>query len=280
MNYYYISLFHTLPNDIGSIDEEIIAHWEQKKGTYTPWHVHQEIQNPQTPQPEDQSTPVATPSDHPFGPMQMNEWKLISHLHPGYNIEIDVPEIIGYRDFNANENWSHTYIHLHLQEPAIFFFEFNQSNIQSQLHPSSNLPQDHTLSPTQKETFTIVLSHFKNPSPKPPLIIIIQGTTQTGKYHLIKCLQHAFIEKSSISINPLLLLAPNDVASFNINSLTIHSILRIHIQSMHHFEGKSLLHLQDHLYHVEYVLIDEKSFIGPKRLSCINNFLREVFPLH
>jgi len=91
--------FHTLPNDIGSIDAEIIAHWEQRKGTYTPWHIHQEIENPQTPHTEDQST-----SDTPLNSMQMNEWKILSQLHPSYNIEVDDLDIIGYHDFDANHN--------------------------------------------------------------------------------------------------------------------------------------------------------------------------------
>ena len=49
--------FRTLPDDIGSTDTEIIAHWEQKKGAYTPWHVHREPENPQSPPTEDQPTP-------------------------------------------------------------------------------------------------------------------------------------------------------------------------------------------------------------------------------
>lgn len=91
--------FWTLPNDIGSTDVEIITHWEQKKGTYTPWHVHQEIENPQTPHVEDQTT-----IDTPPNSMQMNEWQILSQLHPGYNIAIHDLDMIGYHNFDANHN--------------------------------------------------------------------------------------------------------------------------------------------------------------------------------
>ena len=157
----------------------------------------------------------------------------------------------GHRYFDVNYNWSHTSIPLHLQGTAIHFIEFNHSNIQNQHHPFPTVPQNHTFSPTQKIVFTVVLSHFKNPSPKPPLRIIIKGTTRTVKSSLIKWLQHAFMEDSPTITNPTLLLAPIGVATFNINNLTIHSTLHIPIQSMHPLEGKSLLHLQEQLQHVE-----------------------------
>ena len=111
--------------------------------------------------------------------MQMNEWEILYHLHPCYNIEIDSLEIIGHRDFDFNHNWSHTSIPLHLQETTINFIEFNCSNNQNQHRPLSTLPQYHTLSPTQQKYFTLVISHFKSPPPNPSLKIIIKGTTGT-----------------------------------------------------------------------------------------------------
>ena len=97
---------------------------------------------------------------------------------------------------------------------------------------------------------------------------------------MIKFLHHVFVENSPTNKNPLLLLPPTGVAAFNINALTIHSALRIPIQTMHPLEGHPLLQLQEQLRHVKYILIDEMSFIDPKMLSRIDDRLREASPLH
>ena len=47
---------------------------------------------------------------------------------------------------------------------------------------------------------------------------------------------------------------------------------------MHPIERQPLIHLQEKLCHVTYILINEMSFIGPKILSQIDDRLREVFP--
>ena len=189
--------FRTLPGDIGSTDAEIIAHWEQKKGTYTPWHVHRENEHPQSPPTEDQTTANTPPAS-----MQMNEWQILSQLHPSYNIAIDDLNMIGYLDFDVNHNWSQNIIPPPLQETTSNFIDFNHSAIQNQHHSFSDLPNDHTLSPTQSIAFTTIFSHFEAPSPKPPRKIIIQGTGGTGKSHLIKCLHQAFVENSPANKNP------------------------------------------------------------------------------
>jgi len=108
--------------------------------------------------------------------------------------------------------------------------------------------------------------------------MLIQGTASTGKSHLIDCLRDTFLAKSTPNSSPFLLLAPTGFATFNIKALKIHSSLHIPLVSMHPLEGQPLLHFQEKLFHVKYILIDEMSLIGPKLLSHINDCLREVFP--
>ena len=47
---------------------------------------------------------------------------------------------------------------------------------------------------------------------------------------------------------------------------------------MHPLEGQSLSKIQEELFHICYVLIDEMSFIGPKMLTQIDARLRQDFP--
>jgi len=88
-----------------------------------------------------------------------------------------------------------------------------------------------------------------------------------GKSHLIDFLKDSFIIESLPTSNPLLLVAPRGVSVLNKKALTIHSSLHIPLVSMHPLEGQPLLHLQEKLFHVKYILIDEMRFIGPKLLS-------------
>lgn len=74
------------------------------------------------------------------------------------------------------------------------------------------------------------------------------------------------------------MLALTSIVRFNVKVFTIHSSLHIPLVSMHPLEGEPLLHLQEKLYHVKYILIDEINFIGPKLISRIDDHLREVFP--
>jgi len=96
--------------------------------------------------------------------------------------------------------------------------------------------------------------------------MLIQGIVGMGNSHLVYFLKDTFLVESLPNSSPLLLLAPTDVATFNINALTIFSSLHITLVSMHPLEVQPLLHLQEKTIHVKYILIDEMSFIGPKLL--------------
>ena len=188
--------------------------------------------------------------------------------------------MLGHRDFDTNHNWGHTQIPLHLQNSTISFLDLNSSSNQAELQPFSIPASPNCFSPTQRTTFEIIMSHYTQHTTTKPLRMIIQGTAGTRISFLMGWLQAAFSSSSPNNSSPLLLLAPTGVAAFNINSLTIHSALRIPINTMLPLEGQALANLQEWLLHIRYVLIDEMSFIGPKLLSNIDSRLREAFPSH
>ena len=108
--------------------------------------------------------------------------------------------------------------------------------------------------------------------------MIIQGTTRTGKSHLIKCIRHALRGNAQTQQQQILILAPIGVAAFNINATTIHSALKIPIKDMHPLSGQGLTTFQEAMRYIRYILIDEMSFIGPKLLLKIDIRLHEYFP--
>ena len=69
----------------------------------------------------------------------------------------------------------------------------------------------------------IILQHSKQQGTKEPLRMIIQGTAGTGKSYLINTIKKALYSQAVTGHNPLLLLAPTGVATFNIHATTIHT---------------------------------------------------------
>lgn len=152
--------------------------------------------------------------------------------------------MLSHRDFDSNHNWAHTIIPSTLKEIIIHFIYFNRSSTQIHSSPSPVPFSLTSLLPTQQVSFNIVLTHFRTTSSIPPLRILIQGTSGTGRSHLIDFLKDTFLVESAPNSSSFFLLAPTSVTKFNIKVLTINYSLRIPLVSMHPLEGKPLLHLQ------------------------------------
>ena len=69
----------------------------------------------------------------------------------------------------------------------------------------------------------IILQHSKQQGTKEPLRMIIQGVAGTGKFYLINTIKKKIYSQTVAGHNPLLLLAPTGVATFNIHATTIHT---------------------------------------------------------
>jgi hypothetical protein len=123
------------------------------------------------------------------------------------------------------------------------------------------------------------LKHSIEKDNNPPLRMIIQGITGARKSYLIGCIKETLSSTKKFLQNPLLLLALTNVATFNIQAYTIHSPLHSYKYFLS-LEGKSLSSLQEDLKHIQYILIEKMSFIGPTIFSHINEHLQEAFSLY
>ena len=135
-----------------------------------------------------------------------------------------------------------------------------------------------TFSTNQHTTFNIIMHHLQAKEQKEPLKMIIQGTTGIGKSNLIHYIKEALSSQAKSGHSPLLLLAPTRVATFNIHAAIIHAGLRIPIKDMRPLHGQSLTMFQEEIKHIQYILIDEMSFIGSRLFVQIESRLREAFP--
>ena len=180
-------------------------------------------------------------------PMQLDEWELLSQLHPTNDIQISDLDILGRHDFDKNHNWHDTTIPLIYLELAINFIQNNRSHHHLPQPSYSDTPNYQTLSPTQTKSHSIVMNHSTNILTSPPLRMVVQGITGTGKSFFIRCIRESPSLTKNFSQSPILLLAPTDVVAFNIQASAIHSTLQILIKNFMSLEGNSLSKLQEEL---------------------------------
>ena len=103
------------------------------------------------------------------------------------------------------------------------------------------------------------------------LLMIIYGTAGTGKSHLI----HAIASQMK---HDCCLTATTGIAAFNINGVTIHSLLQLPIRNhgAKDLEGSALMRLQEKLKGKRYILIDEMSMLGQTSFTWIDKRLRQA----
>lgn len=128
-----------------------------------------------------------------------------------------------------------------------------------------------TFSTMQSRAFHLVQKHFQNPHPQAPLHLIINGEAGTGKSYLINAL-HNFLGQSCI------VTATTGKASFNIDAITIHSLLNLPVGSRGNsdLKGQPLSRLQMRLTGCNYILIDEYPMLGQRLLGWIDKRCRQA----
>ena len=147
--------FPNIPLDIGALDDAIVQNWEALSLTYNPWHVDRKPIDPIS-LPED--TMVTDNLQYPQ-PMQLDEWELLSQLHPTNDMQLSDLDNLGRCDFDKNHNWHDTTIPLDLQELSIDFIQNNRSEHPLPQPAFSNTPNSMTLSPTQMKAHSIIMNH-------------------------------------------------------------------------------------------------------------------------
>lgn len=128
-----------------------------------------------------------------------------------------------------------------------------------------------TFSSMQSLAYNIVKDHFENPNPQSPLHLIINGFAGTGKSYLISALRNLMQQNCTVT-------ATTGKASFNINGITVHSLLNLPVGARGNtdLKGRALVRLQDKLQNIKYILIDEYSMLGQTLLGWIDKRCRQA----
>lgn len=113
-------------------------------------------------------------------------------------------------------------------------------------------------------------NHFQNTNPN-PLFLLIKGIAGSGKSYVIDALRNLLKTQCRV-------LAYTGKASFNVNGITFHSLLKLPIGTKRHsdLKGIALEQLQANLENVKYLIIDEYFLVGQSLLGWIDSRCRQA----
>ena len=139
---------------------------------------------------------------------------------------------------------------------------------QDQLFQGVNI---NLFSDEQRLAYDIITTHSNKIKPKEPLRLIINGVAGTGKGYLINGVYNHLKDKCIVT-------ATTGKASYNINGVTVHSLLRLPINSttQKDLSGQALSRIQERLRGVDYLLIDEYSMLGQTTMGWIDRRCKQA----
>ncbi|KJK73347.1 hypothetical protein H634G_11488, partial [Metarhizium anisopliae BRIP 53293] len=122
------------------------------------------------------------------------------------------------------------------------------------------------------------MDHFLTREPS-QLLLHVDGGGGTGKSYLINLLSAHLQAAAAGRGTPVWRAAPTGVAGNQISGTTLHSLLHLPInKDFKPLSAVDKAQLQKKLRDIKYLIIDEKSMLGLRQLSWIDDRLREAFP--
>jgi len=140
------------------------------------------------------------------------------------------------------------------------------------------------LSPHQRLLYDTFVGHYQqvlDGQAPPQLLVQVDGKGGTGKSHALLCTSDRLEQMARENGHrcPVARVAPTGVAANNIRGSTLHSLLSLPVNSsMNVLDQAALGRLQARLQDYHYYIIDEKSMIGLRQLSFIDQRFRQAYP--
>ncbi|CUS11222.1 unnamed protein product, partial [Tuber aestivum] len=149
-----------------------------------------------------------------------------------------------------------------------------------------------TLNQEQRQVHDSVIEHFlecqaqleleiNERIPVKPLLMIVSGIAGSGKSYTIHAINTSLnrMNREADSYSILCVTAFTGVAAFNINGVTLHSLIQLGLKENDPvLTPARLLELQLKLQYIRYIIVDEMSMISSTLLARIDNRLRQIFP--
>ncbi|KJZ72876.1 hypothetical protein HIM_07820 [Hirsutella minnesotensis 3608] len=208
------------------------------------------------------------------------DWHELARMLPDHPLEEDDIDVLGRRDVDVNYDWT-PHVGRYTDDGILHGDFWKQRKAENPLH----LDVDHqpleardTLNPEQRLVYDTVMGHFLTQACS-QLLLHVDGGGGTGKSYLINLLSAHLQAASGGRGTPVWRAAPTGVAGNQISGTTLHSLLHLPINK--DFKPLSAIdkaQLQKKLRDIKYLIVDEKSMLGLRQLSWIDDRLREAFP--
>ena len=204
----------------------------------------------------------------------LHEWMIYTQMRPGQKIE---EAILGLRELDFTYNWSRTFSTY--QQPYSLRNFIRDHQTSHQVESDMNFPSV-ILSIEQKKVLSLVQSqiHFLKTGIKNQQFrqsVIIQGKAGSGKSTLIQSIKATL--NQDFGFDSFIVMAPTGAAAVNVGAMTLHSALKINIDSsLRPLSMINLQNLQENFQNVWFVIIDEMSLLGCSLLKKVDLRLREA----
>ncbi|KJZ67995.1 hypothetical protein HIM_12617 [Hirsutella minnesotensis 3608] len=194
---------------------------------------------------------------------------------PDHPLEEDDIDVLGRRDVDVNYDWT-PHVGRYTDDGILHGDFWKQRKAENPLH----LDVDHqpleardSLNPEQRLVYDTVMGHFLTQACS-QLLLHVDGGGGTGKSYLINLLSAHLQSASGGRGTPVWRAAPTGVAGNQISGTTLHSLLHLPINK--DFKPLSAIdkaQLQKKVKDIKYLIVDEKSMLGLRQLSWIDDRL-------
>ena len=213
-------------------------------------------------------------------PVVEEDWHELARMLPDRPLEEEDIDILGRRDIDVDYDWTP---HVgRYTDDGILKGDYWKQRKAANRH---NLDVDHqpleardSLNRGQRLVYDTVIDHFLTQESS-QLLLHVDGGGGTGKSYLINLLSAHLQAAAAGRGTPVWRAAATGVAGNQISGTTLHSLLHLPInKDFKPLSAVDKTQLQKKLKDIKYLIIDEKSMLGLRQLSWIDDRLREAFP--
>ncbi|KAJ3455288.1 hypothetical protein MRS44_013888 [Fusarium solani] len=198
-------------------------------------------------------------------PIAEEDWHELARMLPDRPLEEEDIDILGRRDIDINYDWT-PHVGRYADDGILNSDYWKQRKAENTLDldvDDQPLEARDSLNPEQRIVYDTVMGHFLTQDPS-QLLLYVDGGGGTGKGEGDTCLACC---------------ANGGVAGNQISGTTLHSLLHLPInKDFKPLSPVDKTQLQKKLKDIKYLIIDEKSMLGLRQLSWIDDRLREAFP--
>ncbi|OWT42329.1 ATP-dependent DNA helicase PIF1 [Pochonia chlamydosporia 170] len=213
-------------------------------------------------------------------PVTDEDWHELARMLPDRPLEEEDIDMLGRRDIDINYDWA-PHVGRYTDDGILNGDYWKQRKTGNRL----DLDVDHqpleardSLNRDQRLVYDTVMDHFLTQESS-QLLLHVDGGGGTGKSYLINLLSAHLQAAAAGRGTPVWRAAPTGVAGNQISGTMLHSLLHLPInKDFKPLSAVDKVQLQKKLKDIKYLIIDEKSMLGLRQLSWIDDRLRKAFP--